>query len=742
MPERSVLSGNVEDSPTMTQHGSFGGMIVGTAAYMAPEQARGKPVDKRADIWAFGVVLCEMLTGERPFEGETTTDILAAVVKEEPDLSKVPDYLRPAVEKCLRKDPRVRWRDIGDVRMALSEAAPGVKVQRPRSGFWITVAALALALVASLVELWHVTRPVPQQVMRLDVDLGPEARFNLGSGVGTAFGPTAIFGPAVIVSPDGERVAFTCAGDNRKLALCTRQLEQTQSIRLAGTEDVHSMIFSPDGQWIGFSAAGKLKKIPVNGGTPITLCDAPNDRGIAWGEGDFLVAALTSRSGLVRVPSSGGTPQALNALTPGETTDRWPQVLAGAKAVVFTAGIQNGNYENADIDVLSLKTGQKKILHHGGYFARYVPSGELLYMHRGTLFAAGMDLGRLEVTGQPIPLLQDIASSSTNGGAQFDVSRSGTLVYRSNRAAGNISIQWLDKAGKLEALSAKEGTYDWLRLSPDGKRLALVIRDGSNSDIWVYDIERGTMSRVTFSGFNGYPVWSPDGEHLAYTSGEGLNLWWTRADGSGQPKQLIQSKDVQVPESFSPDGKNLAFVEVSPDTDSDIWTVPLEGDVDHPEPGKAQPFVRTSAFETQPAFSPDGRWIAYSSSESGAYQVYVRPFPGAGGRSQISNDGGMFPMWSASGHELFYIAADQRIMAASYRAQGDSFVAEKPTVWCDPPQVFLPSASPLGRGNIDVAADGSRFAVLVASGDAAQRPTGQVTFVLNFFEELRARVPR
>ncbi|MGH9664227.1 MAG: hypothetical protein ACRD9L_07375, partial [Bryobacteraceae bacterium] len=469
------------------------------------------------------------------------------------------------------------------------------------------------------------------------MDLGPEARLVNDRGRHT-----------LAISPDATRLAFSCEAPGGELRICTQRFDQTTATALAGTEGVEKTFFSPDGHWIGFDARGKLKKVSVQGGAPMTLANAPFDRGASWGEDGFIVAALTERTGLVRVPENGGAAQPLTHLNPGENTHRWPQVLPGAKAVLFTANSQPGNYENASLDVVLLKTGQRRTLYRGGYFGRYLPSGHLVYMHQGTLFAARMDLDRLSLTGPSVPVLQDVDSRAGDGGAAFDSSRTGVFVYQSEVAPSRSTVQWLEKSGNLQPLIAAPGNYKQVRLSPDGKRLALVNDAAANPDIWIYDIERGTMTRLTFGGANEEPVWSPGGQYLIYHSGRGLGAWWIRADGSGGPRQLIESKNMQSATSLS--GKHLAFEELSPAADSDIWTAPIEGAYDdHPKVGTPELFLRTPAIEGDAIFSPDGRWLAYASDESGTNQVYVRPFrPGIssqfGSKTQISIQGGTCPM--------------------------------------------------------------------------------------------------
>jgi serine/threonine protein kinase/Tol biopolymer transport system component len=713
---------------------TLAGAVVGTPAYMAPEQARGMGVDKRADIWAFGVVLYEMLTSRSAFQRETMADTLAAVVGEEPDLSPLPARLRGVIARCLSKDPLKRWQDIRDVRLVLEDDQAPDAAGRPLAPVpWIISAvACIVALAASIGFLRTPGKPAPQPFVRLNVDLGPEARLLNDRGRHT-----------IAVSPDGTRIAFSCEAPGGELRICTRKLDQTGVTALAGTEGVEKIFFSPDGQWIGYGARGKLKKVSVQGGASFVLADAPFDRGAAWGENGFIVASLMERTGLVRIPEGGGTPQPLTQLQSGENTHRWPQVLPGGRAVLFTANSQAGDYENASVDVFSVQTGQRRTLHRNGYYGRYLPSGHLVYMHQGTLFAAPMDPDRLVLTGPPTPVLDNIDSRPGDGGAAFDCSRSGVFLYQSGATQNESTVQWLEKSGELQPLMRMPSTYKEIRFSPDGRRLALVKDQGGNPDIWVYDMERGAMTRLTFGGANEGPVWNPGGQYLAYHSGQGLGMWWIRVDGSGGPQRLMESAKMQSATSFS--GANLAFEQVSPTSDADLWTVSIEGAyADHPKAGAPEPFLRTSSAEGNAVFSPDGRWLAYTSDESGVSQVYVRPFrpdvpSESGSKTQASTEGGSSPMWSRTERELFYTSGDRRIMVVSYSTEGDSFLPNKPALWTQF-EVMTPAATlHMARSSVDLAPDGKRFAVLVPANAEPLKPQTHINVLLNFFDELERR---
>jgi serine/threonine-protein kinase len=717
-------------TPAMTQ----AGIILGTAAYMSPEQARGKTVDKRADIWAFGVVLFEMLTGKRAFHGEDITDTLAAVVKLDPTWdavgADVPARVRQVLRVCLQKDPKQRAQAIGDVRLALEgafeTASPQTTVTetQPARATSTLHAAVAAALVMIAVVTswgwWRATRPVEQDLVRLDVDLGRDV--SLGSVNGTD----------AILSPDGTRLVYVS-----QARLFTRRLDQPNATELAGTQGAFAPFFSPDGQWVAFFALGSLKKISVEGGAALVLCTVSLPRGGSWGEDGTIIVALSQPGGLSRIPAAGGPPTPVTDLQSGENTHRWPQILPGGKAVLFAASTVGMGADTSNIDVLSLADHRRKTLVRGGTFGRYLPSGHLVYVNRGTLFAVPFDVGRLEVRGTPAPVLDQVGYNGTDGSAQLAFSHTGTLMYRSGGAGGRlVTVAWLDGGGTAQPLLAKPGNYGRPSLSPDGQRLALEVSDETGTALWVYDWPRDTMTRVTFTGTAQNPLWSPDGRHLAFrVVGEGMSV--TRADGAGQPHSLSQSKNQQYPWSFTPDAKRLAFMEQSSGRFA-LWTVPLESESAGWRAGKPEVFLQTPADERSPSLSPDGRWMAYASDESGIYQVYVRAFPDTGGKWQISNSSGAYPMWSRTGHELFFETLENRIMVAAYAVKGESFVADKPRVWSEKQLGGIVNST----RNVDLAPDGKRVVALMPVETAdGQRAQSQVTFLLNFFDELRRKVP-
>ena len=465
-------------SPTATSPGVTGvGVILGTAAYMSPEQARGKPLDKRTDIWAFGCVLYEMLAGRRVFSGDTVSDAIAAVIEREPSWNALPSQTPPSIrrllERCLEKDPRRRLRDAGDARIEIEDTltrpvsqAEGIQVAAPprhvRASWTALVSVLAVITSAALLGWWSASRrtePGPRPLVRLNVDLGHDVV--LGSTVGAD----------AILSPDGQRLVFVSQG-----RLFSRRLDQTGATELEGSEGAFAPFFKPDGQWIGFFAKDKLKKVSVEGGNAVTVCDAPAGRGGGWGEDDYIIATLSASSGLSRVPSAGGTPEPLTTLASGEFTHRWPQVLPGGKVVLFTAHTTASGFDGAGIEALSLTDGRRQTLHRKGTFGRYVAGlhgmGYLTYISRGTLYAVPFDTYRMEVGGKPSPILEQVSYNPAFGFAQLDFSRNGTLVYRNSTG---VTVRWLEASGNTQPLLAKPGDYAWITLSTDGNRLAVVL---------------------------------------------------------------------------------------------------------------------------------------------------------------------------------------------------------------------------------------------------------------------------
>jgi hypothetical protein len=473
----------------------------------------------------------------------------------------------------------------------------------------------------------------------------------------------------------------------------------------------------------------------MDSGEPVILCEAPAGRGGSWGEDGKIVAALDSQAGLSLIPSEGGKVVPLTTLAPGENSHRWPQVLPGGHSVLFTSNTTPSNFDEASISALSLADHTRKIVvERAGMYPRYVASGHLIYVAKGTLFAVPFDPGSLEVRGRPAPLLEEVSNDTNYGFSRVDVSASGMLLYRRGRTEGRTTIHWMDSTGRLESLETEPAGYELPRVSPDGSKLIWTLNQGSSADLWIYEWQRGSKTRLTDGkSVYGYPVWSPDGRYVVFSSSGGM--FWTRADGAGKPQPLTASKAFQFPTSFTPDGRRLVFSELSP-VGGLIQTVRVDGDSGQLHASKPELFLQTASAAPVPAFSSDGRWLAYADSESGSYELYVRAFPDKGTRWLISNSGGTMPVWSRNGHELFYRTEDRRIMVATYTVKGDTFVADKPRVWSEQ-QLANTGVTP----SFDLAPDGKRFVVLMPAESPEPRETqSHVTLVLNFFDEVGRRV--
>jgi Tol biopolymer transport system component len=723
---------DVANSPTFTIGATQAGMILGTAAYMAPEQAKGKPADRRSDIWSFGVVVYELLVGRRPFEGESTVDILGAVINKEPDWSHVPQRAAKLLHSCLQKDRRTRLAAIGDARLLLEESIaveqPAVSQGKSTRVAWPAIAAvLLLGAGVSTYQWWRATRPIERPIARFNVDLGPDA----------VRAPRA----TVSLSPDGTRIVFVGRAPDGTRQLYTRRLDQPTATALTGTTFGLSLagpFFSPQGDWIGFITGNAIRKVSPQGGSVVQVAELDSSvTGASWGDDGSII--IGSQAGLFRVPSTGGRAVPLKS----GALKFFPHVLPGARAVLFNS-MSRDSLEGLDdlrIDVAVIDTGETKTLINSGYDPRYLPTfsrtGHLVYVSRGTLFGVAFDPERLETSGMPVPLINDVGNPSLlTGGAQYTVSNTGTLAYLSARAIEDpYPIQWLNAAGQLTPLLAQAATYGAPRLSPDGSRLAYTMVTSKGGDVWVYDLQRDTPVQLTFTGPGLRELaWAPDSRHLVF--GDGTSLWWARADGSGQPQRMLEKAANPRPFSFSPEGR-LTYTAFGTAGLPDVFVIRLDlSDPEHPVAGKPEVFAGEPPVEVDPAFSPDGKFIAYVSTELGPNELFVRPYPGPGGKWKVSVAGGKFPVWSPTAKELFFLGPDDRIMVASYTIEGSSFVAGRPRVW---------SPTPIRRDgvrqNFDISPDGKRAVVFPPPAPGQIEGSLHATFLLNFFDEVRRRIP-
>ena len=706
------------------------GVILGTAAYMSPEQARGVPVDKRADIWAFGCILFEMLTGRQAFQGELVSDVMASVLARDPEYTTLQTSLHPSIQpllrRCLNKEPKDRWQAAGDVRIEIEQALAdpnGLLVQpaadvisaRPRSTLpWVAAMVLAVALTA--IAVWALKPSLAKPVTRFPFLL-PE---------GQAFSRPGR--SLVAISPDGTQFVYVA---DQQLHL--RNLGEMEARPIPGTdEDVSGPFFSPDGEWIGFYSFsdGQLKKIAITGGTSIRLCDAVPPGGASWsGDGSIL---FSQPEGIMRVSENGGEPTLLIATAEGEQAAS-PQLLPGGDEVLFSlASTAGGNrWNEGQVVVESLGTDDRKVVVEGGSDGTYVPTGHVVYALENVLFAVPFDLSRLERTGGPVAVLDPVKRALGGASANYGFSAGGTLVYvpRAGGAAGSARhLVWVDRDGNETNLTQEPGSYQFPRVSPDGRRIAFeIIREGSGTEIGLIEISSGNYSQLTFTdGGEQNPTWTPDARRLGFRGPtlDGPGLQWMPADGSSAPELLLpESGGRTFPISWSPDGSKMTIYW----NDGGNRRIGIF-DMDSRE---ASVFLDTPANERGPMFSPNGAWVAYTSNELGQDEVFVQPYPQTGAKYRISAIGGSEPVWSPDGTGLFY-RSDTRLMMVDI----------------DPSTGFTPG-NPLelfegtyhGDTNsqgYDVHPDGDRFLMVkpVMTGR-----TDPIFVVLNWFEELKERVP-
>ena len=726
-----------QNSPTLTAAATRAGVLLGTAAYMAPEQARGKHVDRRADIWAFGCVLYEMLSGHKVYSGETTSDILAGVIRAEPDWTAMPAALPrrigELVRRCLQKDPKQRLRDIGEARIAIEaamagEAEPGATAanvpQTKKRGAlpWAIAGVAVIAAIVLAVLYWNGRGTEHAQIVRSSLVLEDPL-----SGVFSA-NP----GSPVAISRDGARLVYAGAVAGKAPQLFLRPMDQQTTVAIPATDDAIQPFFSPDGQWVGFFSNGKMRKVPLSGGPATVLCDAPISHGGTWASDGTIIYAPNLGSGLMRISAAGGTPQKLTTpdLKVHELSHRWPQLLPGNKAVLFTIQVATqSTYDEARIAVLSLETGKWHTLVDGGSYARYVAPATIVYAHAGTLMAVPFDLAKLEATGQPAPAQEGVLSTpSTSGSVEYDVSDAGTLVYVPGTARPPaMSLAWVDRQGKSKELPVTPNGYASPRISPNGKLLAVQILAGGPEELWIYDFARSTLMRLTFSIGTSFPVWMPDSQRLIYrTRVPSFSLRRKAADGSGEEETLLGS-DFEDPGAspltISPDGKTLLLGTIGSSGAIGLRALALDGS------RKLETYLDAGYNESQADFSPDGRWVAYASNETGRQEVYVQPYPGRGGKWMISSGGGQAPRWSRTGREIFF-RNDEAFMTVPVETQ--------PTFKAGTPRALFRDAIYMGQRDYDVAPDGEHF--LMIKRKEASVGENQVNMVLHWNEELKGKV--
>ncbi len=726
-PKGSAPQAATITSPAMTQ----AGMILGTAAYMSPEQAKGRSVDRRSDVWAFGAVLFEMLSGRRPFSADDVSETLAAVLMKEPEWTALPATIPPTVvtvlRRCLQKNAKQRLGDMQDVRLALDGAFETVASQTTATAstshgrVWMGAFAVAvLGMIALAV-------PTVRHLRETPTPAPPETRLEIVT-------PATTSELSFAVSPDGRQVVFVASGDGVS-RLWVRPLDTTAAQPLAGTEGASYPFWSPDSRSIGFFADGRLKRLALSGGTPQTLAPAPVGRGGTWSADGVILFARSHPGPLSRVPAGGGDVVPVTTLGAGQSGHVFPQFLPGGRQFLFYA---TGSAETTGIYLGALDATAVTRVTAADTAGAYAPPGPglagasreggwLLFGSQGTLVARRFDAARGVLIGDPVTVADALAISANLGA--FSVSATGLVTYRAGGAA-RTQLTWFDRAGQaLGTLGAPDATQFDPALSPDGRQVAVSRVAQGNTDLWLIDAARTT--RFTFvPESDKFPVWSPDGRRLVFSQQgrAGVSgLYQKPANGAGAEALLLASPETKVATSWSPDGRSLLYTAFSPKTSGDVWVLPMAGD---PKPS---PFLNATFYEGNSAFSPDGHWVAYGSDESGRREIYVRPFPGPGGQWQISTAGGKDPRWRPDGKQLYYIAPDGHLMAAPIASSGTALQPGLPTALFQP-RIALGGTPVVGfRQQYDVAPDG-RFLINVSVDESSAAP---ITVITNWNPEAR-----
>ena len=694
------------------------GFILGTPAYMAPEQAKGKPADRRSDVWAYGCVLYEMLTGRRAFEGEAVSDTLARVIEREPNFSMLPPHTPPSIVRLLRralvKDPRMRLSDLAVARIEIQEALSGPAtfspaMPQPRNARWSVAAPwVVAALLATTLVVMQLKTGAPISpsgaVARLELSLGIELYTN--------------YPPGATLSRDGTRMAFIgVVGGLRQLYV--RRLAEFEAVPLRGTENATMGFFSPDGSTLGFISADRLlKRVSLSDGLVVTLArDADYYAGAVWGADDRITFGRADT--IWQVSGSGGEPTQLTTLDDGkgEIFHAWPTVLPGGKTVLF-ASVTGSSRDATHIEAMSLADGKRSVIVESGTFPLYAPSGHLIFFRDGALIAAPFDADRLAVTGPSVRVIDNVAVDASVGMPLVALSENGSLIYLPRETS---RIVWVSRQGVEQPISDAPRRYTHPRLAPhDG---GIVVQ--ADGDLWIQDTARPTLTRLTSQATagNGSQILTPDGKRVVFRSRAGM--LWIDVDGSGQSHAIAGSTSgADIPNSVSPDGRTLAFIRQTSDTSSDVYVLDLHGET------KPRAVVSTPAYEGGAQFSPDGRWIAWASDESGQMQVYLRRYPGPDQKVQLSTQGGTQPLWNKNGKELFY--RDVNKMMVVDVMTSPTLMVSAPRQLFEQRYAFLTATIP----NYDISADGQRF-VMVKD----ESGSGRLNVVLNWTEELKGRVP-
>jgi serine/threonine-protein kinase len=724
------------NSPTTTTPAmTMAGIILGTAAYMSPEQAKGRPVDKRSDIWAFGCVLYEMLTGKHAFDGEDVSDTLAFVITKEPEWSLLPVTTPRAIQRllrrCLERDRKRRLADAADVRLDIDEAlaAPAAQETASSESNAMSRHAVTASLVVAAAALgaagWFALRPAPtpsRTATRFSIVL-PSGSFTVGVSRQ----------PILALSDDGTRLVYA-ARVRGGTQLYLRAIDQLESVPIGGTEGATYPFFSTNGQWIGFgSGDGKLKKVPATGGAAIILCDAPSMTGATWMPDDSIIFRSGVLQGLSKVSAAGGTPVDLikpDGKTP--TVYAWPHALPGGKVILFSMSQSINGDAGAAIVALRLDSGERRVLFEGGTYPQYLPSGHLLFVRAGNVLAVAFDARILQVRGEPVPVIEGVYTGGF-GAAQLAVSATGSVAYGpAVQELGARSLVWVDRRGTVQPVSAARRNYEFPRVSPDGQRLAVRIQEvgAEGNDIWLYQFARGTLSRLTFNETDAEtPVWTPDGQFVTFAatrSNPVRQILKKPIDGSAGEELLAGSDRHLHLGGWSPNGD--ALTAMATDT-GHIWMLQMMGK------RTLRALIQTPYQTRAGVISPDGHWLAYASNDTNRFEVYVQAYPGPGGKYQISTDGGAEPVWARNGRELFYRNGD-KMMAVTVEARTGSLEVSTPAVIFE--GRFAVSNVSGGDAWYDVSPDGQRFLMLRPE---ESQSIASIVMVQDWIGELKRLVP-
>jgi len=721
--EAEASKSNLSQSPTLSMAATNAGVILGSASYMSPEQVRGRRVDRRTDIFAFGCVFYEMLTGTQAFSGEDVADILSAVLRTEPDWSRfpvdTPMGIRKLLLRCLEKDLTNRRRDAGDLRIEIADAMsektshlPAAQSAQESRFAWILAVLMGLAFAVTAVLYFREVRPAPAPEMRLEINT-----------------PPTTWVESIAISPDGQKIVFAAAVDGRNQRWL-RTLDSPSARSLAGTDDGHYPFWSPDSRSIGFFSNAKLMRLDVDHGATQTLADAPTGRGGTWNRDGIILFSQNGVSPIFRLPATGGDPVPVTTQNGQQVRGHhFPQFLPDGRHFFYHV---TGTDEAGGIFIGQIDGPETHRLTVADAAAVYASSGELLFVRQGILFAQSLNLANLSLVGNPSAVVEQVAFNIPTSTAALSTSAAGPIIYRTGSRIQRQFV-WVDRSGKeIEKVGAADpGNPQNPSLSPDGRRIVIDRRNVGSQDLWLFDLTRSVLTRFTTDpASENMGIWSPDGTRVAFQSNRkgpygAYDLYMKAANGAGIDELLVATPQTKVVGDWSPDGRFLLYRSLDPKTNYDLWALPMDGE------RKPFPVLQTPFAERDGQFSPDGKWIAYQSDESGRFEIYAQPFPGPGGKVQISTGGGAQVRWRHDGKEIFYIGADDRLVAVPITFKGDGTMLEPGK----PVPLFMThiggSIQTPGKQQYVVSADGQRFLM----DSVIEQGIAPITVLLNWHPE-------